>query len=272
MTAQGGTLSAADSPIDDVGYIARSEHRALALVALSVRPRSRSELWELTGVSSSTIRRTLREFETRNWIRRNGYRYETTQLGAFVTDAMEGLIERIETERELRDVWDWFPSEESGFTVEMCSDAVVTVAKPDDPYRPVNRFTSLLGRTNEFRFVGFDVALLEPCKDVLRQRIVDGMETEIVDPPSGAKYILSTYPDHCAEPLESGNLSVLSHDELPPYGIGFFDDRIAVSCNDQDSGTVRALIDTDAPSAREWAESTYERYRSEARPLESVVE
>ncbi|WP_101295652.1 helix-turn-helix transcriptional regulator [Halegenticoccus soli] len=272
MKVDGGTFGAADSPIDDVGYLARSEHRAPTLVALSARPRSRSELWELTGVSSSTIRRTLREFESRNWIRRNGYRYETTQLGAFVADAMEELLDRVETERKLRDVWNWIPSEESGFTIEMCSDAVVTVAEPDDPYAPVNRFASLLRKTNGFRFVGFDVALLEPCKDALRERIVDGMETEIIDPPSVARYILSTYPEHCSEPLESGNLTVLLHDGLPPYGIGFFDDRIAVSCIDQDSGTVRALIDTDAQAAREWAESTYERYRREARPLESVVE
>ncbi|XVH30590.1 helix-turn-helix transcriptional regulator [Haloferacaceae archaeon DSL9] len=272
MSTDGGTSGAAGSPIDDVGYLARADHRAPTLVALSVRPRSRSELWELTGVSSSTIRRTLREFEDRNWIHRNGHRYETTQLGSFIASAMEELLGRIEIERKLRDVWGWLPGEESGFTIEMCSDAIVAVARPDDPYSPVNRFASLLRKTNGFRFVGFDIALLEPCRDALRERIVDGMETEIVDPPGVARYILSTYPDHCAEPLESGNLTVLLHDELPPYGVGIFDDRIAISCIDRGSGTVRVLVDTGAPSAREWAESTYERYRSEARPLASVVE
>ncbi|GAB3677248.1 helix-turn-helix transcriptional regulator [Halopiger thermotolerans] len=259
--------ASAGSPIDDIAYLVRSEHRVAALVALAARPRSRSELRELAGVSSSTIRRTLREFEDRNWIRREGYRYEATQLGAAVATAMEEVIARVETERALRDVWHRLPGEDHGFTLEMCADATVTVARPADPYAPVNRFESLLRRTTAFRFVGTDIALFEPCKDVLRRRIVDGMETEIIDPPDLAAYIIETYPDHCSEPFESGNLAVFVHDDLPPYGIGIFDDRIAVSCYERDSGTVCVLVDTDAPPAREWAESRYEAARLEARPL-----
>ncbi len=262
------------SPIDDIGYLARSEHRAPALVALTVRPRSRSELWEMTGVSSSTIRRTLSEFEDRNWIRRNDYRYETTQLGAFIASAMAELIERFETERKLRGVWEWLPGEESGFAVEMCTEATVTVADADDPYRPVNRFKSLLRETGRFRFAGFDVALLEPCKDELCQRIVDGMQAEIIDPPRVAKYIRNTCPELFAEALASGNLTVQLHDDLPSYGVGIFDDRVAVSGYDPDSVTVRVLVDTDAPEAREWAESVYESYRRQTPTisLETMME
>lgn len=259
--------STMDTPIDDIAYLARSEHRVSTLVALTDRPRSRSELWEMSGVSSSTIRRTLSEFEDRHWIRKTGYQYEATQLGGFVASGMEELIDRVETERKLRDVWQWLPSETSGFTIDICSDAVVTVAEVDDPYRPVNRFVSLLRETDRSRFVGVNVALLEPCEDELRQRVVDGMHTEIIDPPSVARYILSTYPEHCSGPLESGNLTVWLHDDLPPYGVSLFDDRIGISGYNPNSGTVRALIDTDAPEVREWAESTSRSYQREARPL-----
>ncbi|WP_101295653.1 helix-turn-helix transcriptional regulator [Halegenticoccus soli] len=262
------------SSIDDVAYLTRADHRIPTLIALTVRPRSRSELWELTGVSSSTIRRTLREFEDRNWIRRDGYQFEATQLGAFVASALAEMIERVETERRLRDVWRWLPGEECGFTIEMCSDAVVTVADADDPYRPVNRFTSLLRETDRFRFAGFDVALFEPCKDELCRRIVDGMQTEIIDPPRVARYIRSTCPELFSEALESGNLTVRLHDELPPYGVGIFDRRVAISGYDPDSVTVRVLVDTDASEAREWAESIYRSYRRQTPtiPLETVAE
>lgn len=264
----------ATSPIDDIAYLARAEHRVPALIALTVRPRSRSELWEITGVSSSTIRRTLREFEDRSWIRRNGYQYEATQLGAYIASAMAVSIERSETERKLRDVWHWLPGEESGFTIDMCADAVVTVADADDPYRPVTRFMSLLEETDRFRFVGFDVALLQPCKDELCQQIIDGMQTEIIDPPRVARYIRSTCPELFSETLESGNLTVRLHDDLPSYGVGLFDDRIALSGYDPDSVMVRVLVDTDDSEAREWAESIYETYRRETPtvPLETIVE
>lgn len=256
-----------DSPLDDIEFLVRSTHRVAGLDALAERPRTRAELREVTGASSSTIGRMLRQFERRNWIERDGDRYDATQLGAFVASGMQDLVERIETERKLRAVWQWIPPEAGGFIIEMGADAVVTVAEADDPYRPVNRFVSLLRETDWFRFVGVDLALLEPCKDELRRRIVEGMRTEIIDPPSVAKHILSTYPEHCSASFESGNLTVMLHDDLPSYGLSIFDDRIGIIGYDPDSGTVRALIDTDAPAAREWAESTYASYRREARPL-----
>ena len=260
--------------LDDIEFLARSEHRVTALAALARRPQSRADLRALTEASASTIGRMLREYEERNWVSRDGHQFEATQLGAFVASGMRELIERIETEQQLRDVWQWLPTEASGFTFEMGSSAVVTVAEADDPYGPVNRFASLLQETDQFRFAGFDVALLEPCRDELSQRIVDGMHTEIIDPPSVARYILSTYKEHCSEPLESGNLTVRLHDDLPAYGVSLFDDRVAVSGYNPDSGTVQVLLDTDAPEAREWAESTYDSYRREARPLalETAVE
>lgn len=53
----------AESPIGNIAYLARSQHCVPTFVALTDRPRSRSERCELAGVSSSTIRRALDEFE-----------------------------------------------------------------------------------------------------------------------------------------------------------------------------------------------------------------
>ena len=251
------------TPLDEVEFLARSDHRVTALAALARRPQSRADLLAMTGVSQSTIGRTLRAFEDRNWIRRDGQYYEATQLGTFVAEGIRELIDRFETERSLRNVWQWLPSKASGFTIEMMSDAVVTVAETDDPYRPVNRFRSLLRETDQFRFVGFDLALLEPCKDELCQRTIDGMQTEILDPPSVVDHIRSAYPEQFAAALESGNLTLRVRDDLPPYGVGIFDERIAITGYDPTTGTVKVLTDTDAPEAREWAESIYTAYRRE---------
>jgi predicted transcriptional regulator len=251
------------APLEDVEYLARSEHRVTALTALARRPQSRRDLLEITGVSQSTIGRTLREFEDREWIRRDGRQYEATQLGSFVATGIEDLVERIETQQDLRDVWQWLPPESSGFTVDMCADAVVTVADANHPYRPVDRFLELLRGTEEFRFAGFDVALLEPCKEELCEQIIDGMTAEIINPPRVAQYIRQSCPELFSDALESGNLTVKLHDDLPSYGVSIFDDRVAISGYDPDSVTVRALVDTDQPAAREWAQSVYESYQRE---------
>lgn len=248
----------AGSVLEDVAYLARSEHRVTTLAALTVRPRSRSELWELTGVSSSTMRRTLREFEERHWVFKDGHEYETTQLGAYIAASMVELIEQFETERNLRKVWEWLPAEESGFAISMCTDAEVTIADAENPYRPVTRFKSLLDQTSEVRFAGFDIALLEPLKDDFVERIIDGMQTEIINPPRVIRYIRSTNPDLFSTALESGNLTVRVHDDLPSYGVCIFDDRVAISGYDREGVTVRVLVDTVRDDTREWAESIYQ--------------
>ncbi|WP_396610570.1 helix-turn-helix transcriptional regulator [Haloferax sp. S1W] len=249
------------TPIDDIAYLARSEHRGPTLIALTVRPRSRSELWEMTGVSESTIRRTLNEFEERDWVQRDGYQYRATQLGAFIASAMAELIDRVETEQKLRNVWRLLPDEETGFTIEMCSDATVTVADPEDPTRPIARFCSLIRETEQLRFTGLDVAMLDSCKHELCERIVDGMETELINPPRVANYIRTNCPGLFSEALNSGNLDLRLHDDLPPFGVVVFDDRIAIIGYDPEGVTVRVLVDTEDADARDWAESMFTSHR-----------
>ena len=250
-----------ETPLDDIAYLTRSEHRGPTLIALTVRPRSRSELWEMTGVSESTIRRTLSEFEEREWVERDGYQYETTQLGGFVASAMAEFIERVETEQKLRGVWQLLPDEETGFTIEMCADATVTVADPEDPSRPISRFCALIEETDQLRFTGLEVAMLESCKNELCERIIDGMDTELINPPRVANYVRSNCPDLFSKALDSGNLDVRLHDELPPFGVSILDERVAITGYDREGVSVRVLIDTDDTDAREWADSMFTSHR-----------
>ncbi|WP_256297806.1 helix-turn-helix transcriptional regulator [Haloarchaeobius salinus] len=257
-----------DRSIADVAYLARSAHRIPTLIVLTDRPRSRSELCELANVSSSTMRRTLGEFEDRLWVRKDGYRYVATRLGEAVADGVAELLERLETERKLRDVWHWLPDVVAGLPVESWAELTVTVATPDFPYRPVNRFESLLRGTETLRCIRPEVALMEPCFDVLCRRVDDGLDTTIVDRLNCHTYFCSTYPERCTELLERENFTVLEHDGLPPYGTALLDDRIAISCYERESGTVQALVDTANPTVRKWAREVYERHSSEARPFE----
>lgn len=256
-----------DSPVGDIAYLARSQHRVPALVALTERPRSRSELCELTGVSSSTMRRTTGEFEERNWVKKDGYQYETTPLGEAIASGMADLLDRVKTERKLRDVWHQLPEEVSELALETSS--TVTVSEHDSPYRPLNRYRALLHESSLYRFVGFDVGLYEACKNEFKQRVLDGMDAEIIDSPSVARYMMSTYPERCANLLERDNMTVFLHDDVPSYGLCLFDETIAICIYSPGGGGLKMLIDTDAPEAYQWAESVYASYKPDARPLES---
>jgi hypothetical protein len=144
----------------------------------------------------------------------------------------------------------------------------ITVAEPDSPYRPIDRFESLLKETNDLRLVGPEIALMEPCFEILVQLIDEGVEVVLVARPESHTYFLSTYPERSVEMIQQDNFTVLEHDSLPPCGTGLLDERATISCYEQDSGTVHVLIDTDAAVVREWAESVCETYASEGHPVE----
>lgn len=267
MPRSGTSPGRPDSPLADAEFLTRTEHRVPLLAALAAEPRRRRELEELVDVSRTTIGRTLRAMERRAWVERDGDRFEATPLGAFVSSSVDAFVECLETERRLRDVWDLLPTGVEGFDLEACTDAVVTVAEADDPYAPVNRWVTLLDGSDRLRFVGYDIGLFEPCKDELRRFILDDMRAEIVDPPEHARNILESYPEYCEPMFESGNLTVRVHDGVPEYGLGILDDRVVIAGFHPEDGTARVLVDTDAPSIREWATDTYGSYWRDARPF-----
>lgn len=260
-----------ESPLGEVEFLARSEHRVEVLEALATRPHTRAELRGLTGASASTIGRMLSGFEDRCWAERTGHRYETTPLGAFVVEGVVALLDRMETARALREVWEWLPVEEIDLDIESFVDAVVVVPEFGAPHRTADRFTELVERTEHFR--GFAPTTVDSEMDVLFRNAVSGTEMEIVWPPHLTETVVESHPDVLPEAIESGNLTVLTRRDLP-CACALFDDRVGLAGYDRETGVMRATIDTDAPTARRWAEDLYSSYREEARrlDLEAIVD
>jgi hypothetical protein len=180
---------------------------------------------------------------------------------------MEELTSIVETEQKLRDVWHLLPEEIADFPIETWTEMTVTVAEPDSPYRPVNRFRSLLQESNVVRYLRPEVALMEPCFNDLLPLIDEGVSITLIDRPSCHSYFISAYPEQSMEMERRDNFTVLEHDDLPQCGIGLLDNQVAVSCFTPDSGTIQALIDTEVQTVRDWAESTYSSFEEEARPV-----
>lgn len=261
-----------DSAIDDIEFLARSAHRVGVLEALETSPQDRTDLRATTGASSPTIGRILSAFEHRRWIVREGRTYELTPLGKFVADRFLNLCEAMDTERKLRDVWQWLPREMEGFTVDLFADAVVSVPGPGYPYEPVERLTQLITETTRMR--GFDTIVQKSSNnEAVCDAVLNGMELEYVFSPTALEGTYAWNPERVREIATSENCTVFVHDNLPDgdrCGIGIVDDRVGICCHDITTGALVAIIDTDAPEAREWAISVYESVRADARPVEDT--
>ncbi|MDX1747533.1 MAG: transcriptional regulator [Halobacteriales archaeon] len=256
------------SSIEENEFLARSEHRVVALRTLRDGPSDRDELRTATEASSATIARLLNEFEDRNWVVRDGHEYALTDPGTFVADEFLRLVDRMETEVELRDVWQWFPTDLPGCTMSLFADAVITVPETSSPYQSLSRHVELVDSARTVR--GFSSRPLKPESYELSLRnAVSGTDITSVYHPVVIDDMLRVAPEELLrDAIGSAHFTVLENDSLPTdAGLGLYDDRLAVWFRDDD-GVVRGGVDTDAPEAVAWGESIYERARSEARPVD----
>jgi len=253
-----------------IEFLARSAHRVGVLETLADGPRDRRELRAATGASDPTIGRILGDFEDRGWSRRDGHDYVLTGVGAYVAEHFATLVDRMAVEGRFRDVWPWLPTELPGFSVDLVADAVLTVVAPGDPYAPATRCGSLFRAADWIR--GFDAGLTAPHHfEALYQRIVDGMDTELILPSEVSRKIRRTYPEQAAAVVASEHLRLWWNDDLPLYRLTVFPDRVGIGGYDPDSGVLRVYVDTPSPEARSWAESTFRAFRRDATPFPSSV-
>jgi predicted transcriptional regulator len=263
------------SPIEEIEFIASSNHRVGILDALAEREYDRADLRSLTGAHASTVGRVLGDFEERRWIERNGPTYELTPLGEFVAERFGELHDAMETEMKLRDVWQWLPREMEGFSAELFADAVVSYPAPGYPYEPVDRVIQLVDESESVRALGATV-FKSVANEAFCRAVEDGTEIEIVYSPAVLAATVAWDPDRFEEVAARDHCTVLVHDDLPDRtrcGIDIFDDRVGICCHDTETRALRAWVDSDAPEARAWARTVFERYREEARPVnEDVLE
>jgi predicted transcriptional regulator len=265
-----GDGAALEQSVEEIEFLVRSAHRVGVLAALSEAPCDRAELCEATEASSPTMGRVLADFEERGWVVRDGRPYELTRLGEFVAEELVEFCESMATERKLRDVWRWLPSEMSRFDVELFEDAVVSYPGPGYPSQPLERIAELVGGTESLRGFGATVVKSNNLEAAFT-RILNGMESEYVYDPAVFEAVYSWNPELVTEATALENCTHLVHDSLPDgdrCGLVILDERVAICCHDGPVGALRAVVDTDSPAAREWAESVYQQVRNDARLVE----
>ena len=258
------------SPIEEIEFISSSTHRVGVLALLSERGYDRADLQSMTGAHASTIGRVLGDFEERRWIERTGPTYELTPLGEYVAEQFADLHEAMATEAKLRDVWQWLPREMEGFSAELFADAVVSYPDPGYPYEPVDRVVQLVEESDSVRALGATV-FKSVANEAFCRAALDGTRVEVVYPPDVLAATVAWNPHRFEEVTARDHCTVLVHDDLPDRtrcGIDIFDDRVGICCHDTETRALRAWVDTNAPEARKWALSVYERYREEARPAD----
>lgn len=239
--------------------------RAPMIAALREEPLDRRDLEQRLEISKSTVHRNTTSLAERGLVERTEGKYNFTELGEAVADVVATFETDMRTIVRLAPLFDAVAGLRPRCPINAFSDATVTTADRGDPFGPLARFVSLVKETDTLRM--FDSYAVAPTYiDEVHGRVLDGLETKVIERPDVAEDIIENYPQKCIELCASEFLTMRLHDELP-FGLVILDSRIGVGVRDLDTGSPRAFVDTDDPEARAWAETLFESHWCDATRL-----
>ncbi|MFB6178450.1 MAG: helix-turn-helix transcriptional regulator [Halorientalis sp.] len=256
-----------DTALEEIEFLARSRNRIEVLAAVSQEPLTRGELATVTDASQPTLSRILSDFEVRNWIEKTGSRYGATATGRLVASGMTDLWETMETERTLRDIVAWLPTEAITFDLRRLHDAEITVPTRTRPSAPAQRSTALLGGGEQVRIVSH--TFNEQGLAAIHDATVDGTQTfeAVLDQDAVAAIVA----DHdlrrqLRDLVVTERAEVRVADDSVPVSVSITDGTVHLLLRNDDN-VLQAIVVSDDPTVREWATDVFETYWDDADSL-----
>ncbi|WP_224450199.1 helix-turn-helix transcriptional regulator [Haloprofundus salilacus] len=262
----GKRMDAAGSRIDTdlLGDIVR---HGPVLEALREEPLDRRDIEERLDVSRATSHRLTKWLDEQGFVEKVDSRFQLTGRGEAVTDEVLRFEANVSSVHRMGPLLDVICPHHAEFAIEPMVEATVTVAEPAVPYRPVERFISLVSESETFW--GFNTTHMAPLSiGEFYQQIFDATESEVIYPLSIVEKLLDTYPARANEAIDSGQFTLRTREKLP-YGLAIFDERVGIGGYDDETGLLQAFVDTDSPLAREWAERVYASIKADSTLFDS---
>ena len=256
-----------EAETDDLIQVLRHRH---VFAELAEEPLERRQLEERLGVSRATSHRYVRTLEELGFIVKVDGRYLLTDLGTDVAERVSTFETAVGARLKLAPMIATMDGVDPPVDIEAFEDATVTSVELGDPFAPLTRFFSLAQDATTLR--GINTCSIAPTYlEEFKERILDGMQTELIDRPGIIEDIMKRYPEKCVQVCVSGNLTQWIHEERDalPFGLVHFDDCVGIGLFDGTKGTLSTFIDTDDPAAVEWATEVYDQYRSDSIQLDS---
>jgi predicted transcriptional regulator len=254
-----------EETLAEIEFLALSPNRVTVLESLAGGPRTRSELAEETGASQATLGRILGDFEDRDWVARTDGAYAATATGRLVAEGFRELLDVMATERDLRDVVAYLPTEAMDFDLRHLADATIVTPTETRPNAPLQRLLALMRRADSV--TAFSHALNDQSLAVVADRLGE-QEFEAVLTRGAVDSLTAddTLRERLRRVVTAPAADIRVTDDDIPVAVTVVEDVVTLLVRD-DRGVVQAAVATSDPAIREWAERRYEQYRSKSTPL-----
>lgn len=249
--------------LDDIRFLADSEHRAVVLDSLASESLTREELRDLTDASSATVGRVVQSFANRGWLVRDGTNYSLTTLGEFVARSFGGLHRDMELARELNELLSRVPLAEIGVDVDRLVDASVTRRTRANPFAVVSRIRELEHDSAVAR--SLTDFFPEPCIDARYEAIVHGTQRfEAVFAPIVVEAAMASDAASKFEAIVTADRTDVYVFDGPITQTMMIHDGVACLVVRDEEKVSIGMIETDDETVVEWVTDAFEDARADA--------
>ena len=254
---------------EQVAFLVGSEHRVATMEALSDGSARPCELERSLSASRATVQRALSGLDERDWVDKRDGEYRLTGAGTFVLRAYHDLADVVETAEEVGEPLSLLDSVTGDLPVAALRTATATTATAKTPHAPIERYATLLDRTDVDTLRGICPVLSPVFNEVHRPLFEAEVPIELIIDEQTLAAAEDLTPESHAAALDADSFTLYLADGDLDFGASLFGDRAMVGAYD-DQGRFRASLDATDESLVEWTNDLYERYRDRARRLETA--
>jgi predicted transcriptional regulator len=256
--------------MDAIRFLSNSENSVRVFERLAEAPTTSKDLAERTGASRSTVLRILDRGDSRGWVGSEGSQYEITNLGRAMIEEFIRYRETVRGIQHIGEAVEGLPEPARSLDFRHLRDARVTFRTEDNPFARFDRGLSLIREADTCRWLSSAAPLeyVNVVVDCVEQR---GLTVEGVIGADLAE-TLRDDPER-AEPWRAVADRVWVYDGHVPVSVEIVDETVLVWLTPKrdDRWDGAALLESDHPAVRSWAESLYDEYRREAARLDPAV-
>lgn len=258
-----------ENAVSTVEYITRSTSRVQVLLSLNDGAKDLEALELEISASGRTVRRAVDGLIEEGWVNRCGHEYAVTSTGSAFATRLGTFLRQTETLLELQTFFEWFPDAVCSLDPIEFEDATVTVQQPHSPYQPLERTLSLIDLADEIKTIA---PINSPFyNDSYYERITDEEITaETVLPHSVFDAIRNADTEQFQEVLDTGRVEVYVCDLPLSFGLLITENMVAIGAYDHNN-SLRALIESNTPVVREWAEDVFAEYKNGSEKITTPI-
>ncbi|WP_255169289.1 helix-turn-helix transcriptional regulator [Natrononativus amylolyticus] len=254
----------------ELAFLSGSPVRVSILERLTTVVAQPSELVDHTGVSRTTVHRTLSELVDRNWARRVDGGYTATGAGALALDVYRTARTRFRTLERVEPVLSELDAPLEGeIGLSWLETAAVETATEGNPQRPLEWYVDRLEAVDGDRLRGVTPIVSRQFMTAHAPIVFGGTPTALVVGEEAFRAVREQYPEKLRESiaLEGYELSVAAAE--PSMGITLYGEHVFLGAYEE--GRLLAVVDSTDDRLRSWARTRYCRYADDARPAEELV-